>query len=137
MKKDNKTLYESIMASVAKEVKKALNESAGDGWDLEGLDQLEEAFGEIESFMYEVRNCVRGAYTGCYTYEDLAEKLRNISDSLSMAADEIENTPEPEELDKDGDDDLDDTDYPETDGEKRERDDEESYDGPKWTSDEY
>lgn len=98
--KTNKQLYESIMSSVAKQVKKALNESAGDGWDLDELDQLEEAFGEIESFMYEVRNCVRGAYTGCYTYEELAEKLRNISDSLSMAADEIENMPEPEPEDE-------------------------------------
>ena len=94
--KNTKKLYESIMASVAKQVKKALNESAEDGWDLKDLDQLEEAFGEIESFMYEVRNCRRGAYTGCYTYEDLAEKLRNISDSLSMAADEIENMSESE-----------------------------------------
>ena len=94
--KSNKQLYESIMASVAKQVKKAINESVGDGWDLGDLDQLEEAFGEIENFMYEVRNCVRGAYTGCYTYEELAEKLRNISDSLAMAAEEIENMSEPE-----------------------------------------
>lgn len=94
--KSNKQLYESIMVSVAKQVKKALNESAGDGWDLGDLNQLEEAFDEIENFMYEVRNCVRGAYTGCYTYEELAEKLRNISDSLAMAAEEIENMSEPE-----------------------------------------
>ena len=98
--KNTKKLYESIMSSVAKQVKKTLNESAGDGWDLDDLDQLEEAFGEIENFMYEVRNCVRGAYTGCHTYEELADKLRNISDSLSMAADEIENTPEPEPEDE-------------------------------------
>lgn len=94
--KTNKQLYESIMSSVAKQVKKALNESAGDGWDLGDLDQLEEAFNEIERFMYEVRNCVRGAYSDCYTYAELAEKLRNIAESLAMAADEIENTPEPE-----------------------------------------
>ena len=94
--KNTKKLYESIMASVAKEVKKTLNESASDGWDLEDLGQLEEAFGEIENFMYEVRNCVRGAYTGCYTYEDLADKLRRIAEDLMTAADEIENTPEPE-----------------------------------------
>lgn len=103
MKKDNKqALYENIMKTVREQVKKALNESAGDGWDLEDLYQLEEAFGEIESFMYEVRNCVRGAYTGCYTYKDLAEKLRNISEDLSVAANEIENMqePEPEEYDE-------------------------------------
>lgn len=101
MKKDNKkALYENIMTSVAKEVKKALNESAGDGWDLEDLDQLEEAFSEIEEFIYEVRNCVRGAYTNCYTYVDLADELRSIADSLSMAADEIENMSEPEPEDE-------------------------------------
>lgn len=95
--KTNKQLYESIMTSVAKQVKKVLNESAADGWDLGDLDQLEEAFNEIERFMYEVRNCVRGAYSDCYTYAELAEKLRNIAESLAMAADEIENTPEPED----------------------------------------
>ena len=98
--KTNKQLYESIMASVAKEVKKALNESAGDGWDLDGIDSLDEAFSKIESFMYEVRNCVRGAYTNCYTYADLADELRSIADSLSIAADEIENIPEPEPEDE-------------------------------------
>ena len=95
--KNTKKLYESIMASVAKQVKKTLNESAGDGWNLSELYELDEAINEIESFIYEVRNCRRGVYTGCYTYVDLAEKLRNISDSLSIAADEIENTPEPED----------------------------------------
>ena len=98
--KTNKQLYESIMTSVAKQVKKVLNESAGDGWDLDDVSSLEEALEEIESFMYEVRNCQRGAYTDCYTYAELAEKLRNISDSLSMAADEIENIPEPEPEDE-------------------------------------
>ena len=97
--KNTKKLYESIMSSVAKQVKKALNESA-DGWDLGDLDQLEEAFNEIERFMYEVRNCVRGTYSDCYTYAELAEKLRNIAESLAMAADEIENTPEPEPEDE-------------------------------------
>ena len=88
------------MSSVAKQVKKVLNESAGDGWDLGDLDQLEEAFNEIERFMYEVSNCVRGAYSNSYTYAELAEKLRNIAESLAMAADEIENTPEPEPEDE-------------------------------------
>ena len=42
--KTNKQLYESIMSSVAKQVKKALNESVGDGWDLDDVSSLEEAF---------------------------------------------------------------------------------------------
>lgn len=126
MKKDSKkALYESIMRTVSTQVKKALNESAGDGWDLEDLDQLEEAFGEIESFIYEVRNCVRGAYTGCHTYEDLAEKLRNISDSLSMAADEIENMPESNKDDEDEDDSWEGP-Y-ETEEERAQRDEDESW----------
>lgn len=106
--KNTKKLYESIISSVAKQVKKALNESAGDGWDLSDLYQLDEAFDKIESFIYEVRNCVRGAYTNCYTYVDLADELRSIADSLSMAADEIENTPEPDpEEDEEFEDDVD------------------------------
>lgn len=123
--KTNKQLYESIMASVAKQVKKALNESAGDGWDLDGLDSLDEAFEEIESFMYEVRNCRRGAYTGCYTYEKLADKLRSIADSLSMAADEIENMTEPNENDEDEDDSWEGP-Y-ETEEERAQRDEDESW----------
>ena len=105
--KTNKQLYESIMTSVAKQVKKVLNESTGDGWDLGDLDQLEDAFNEIERFMYEVRNCVRGAYSDCHTYAELAEKLRNIAESLAMAADEIENTPEPEDEEELEDDEYD------------------------------
>lgn len=94
--KNTKKLYESIMSSVAKQVKKALNESA-DGWD---LDQFEDAFNNIESFIYEVRNCVRGAYTNCYTYAELADELRSIANSLSSVADEIENISEPEPEDE-------------------------------------
>ena len=90
--KTNKQLYETIMSSVAKQVKKALNESTGDGWDLGDLDQLEEAFNEIERFMYEVRNCVRGAYSDCYTYAELAEKLRNIAESLAMSREKFKIT---------------------------------------------
>jgi len=40
MKQDNKKLYESIMASVAKEVKKALNESP-DNYSYDGTDDWE------------------------------------------------------------------------------------------------
>ena len=99
--KNTKKLYESIMASVAKQVKKTLNESAGDGWNLSELYELDEAINEIESFIYEVRNCVRGAYTNCYTYADLADELRSIANSLSAVADEIENIPEPDPEDED------------------------------------
>lgn len=97
MEKDNKkALYESIMKTVSEQVKKALNESA-DGWDLRDDSMLMETFDDIESAIYEIKNCVRGAYTGCETYEELGQHLRDLGQSLMECAGEIEGMEEPEE----------------------------------------
>lgn len=68
-----------------------------DGWNLEGqVWSVDEVFEELEGLMYEVRNCVRGSYTGCKTYPELADYMRRLSDKLSQSAEDVEYQPEEE-----------------------------------------
>ena len=80
-----------------------LTESS-DGWSESIQDVLYDSFDQLESLMYEVRNCVRGAYTNCETSEELADYVDGISNELSSAADEIRDLPA---YDQDEDDDFD------------------------------
>jgi hypothetical protein len=83
MKKNKKqALYESIMKTVSSQVKKALNESAGDGWDENELYDLIEVLDDIYNLSYEVKNCVRGAYTNANTYEELADHIEDLAARL-------------------------------------------------------
>ena len=69
-----------------------------DGWNLEGqVWPVDEVFGQLEELMYEVRNCVRGSYTGCKTYPELADYMRRLADNLKQAAEDVEYQPEEEE----------------------------------------
>lgn len=49
-----------------------------DGWSENVRDDLEESFSNLESLMYEVRNCVRGCYTNSETNAELAEYIRGL-----------------------------------------------------------
>lgn len=64
-----------------------LLDSEDDGWGDEVRDNLEDAFRSSERLAYEVRNCIRGAYTGCKTIEELAEKVRSVGNLYLEAAD--------------------------------------------------
>lgn len=69
-----------------------------DGWSENVRDDLEESFSNLESLMYEVRNCVRGCYTNSETNAELAEYIRGLAEELKSAADMVEDEPdEPEE----------------------------------------
>lgn len=73
-----------------------------DGWNLEGqVWSVDEVFDQLEEMMYEVRNCVRGSYTGCKTYPELADYMRKLADHLKQAAEDVEYQPEEEEDDDD------------------------------------
>lgn len=87
MKRDKKAMFESIMATVSKQVKRALNESAMDGWDENELDFLTEVLSQIYDLKYEIESCRRGAFTNCETYEELSNHVRELADGLSEAAD--------------------------------------------------
>ena len=66
-----------------------------EGWKLAGhVWPVDEVFEELEGLMYEVRNCVRGSYTGCKTYPELADYMRKLADKLSQAAEDVEYQPE-------------------------------------------
>lgn len=76
-------------------MRKCLKENSNDGWSDAVRDIVEEFGSEVEEVLYEVRNCVRGAYGGFgSTSADLAGHLRDIASHIENAADEIENLPE-------------------------------------------
>ena len=56
-----------------------------DGWDLEGFDELNEVLSNISRLKYELDNTVRGAYTGCETYEQLGEYIIELAHALEDA----------------------------------------------------
>ena len=57
-----------------------------DGWSDEVKDCLEDVFTNLEQLMYEVRNCVRGAYTHANTNEELAEHIQSLAEELGSVA---------------------------------------------------
>lgn len=78
-----------------------LTESLNDGWDEEFED--EPVLGNLENFIYEIRNAVKGAYTGATTYQELADYIEELADELSDFASEVRVHPEDED-DNDEDD---------------------------------
>ena len=72
-----------------------LNESASDGWDEEFKD--EPVLSDLEKFIYEIRNAIKGAYTRAKTYKELADYIENLADELSDFASEVRLHPEDEE----------------------------------------
>lgn len=78
-----------------------LTESLNDGWDEEFED--EPVLGNLENFIYEIRNAVKGAYTGATTYQKLADYIEELADELSDFASEVRVHPEDED-DNDEDD---------------------------------
>ena len=72
-----------------------LTESLNDGWDEEFED--EPVLDNLENFIYEIRNAVKGAYTGATTYQELADYIEELADELSDFASEVRVHPEDEE----------------------------------------
>lgn len=61
-----------------------------DGWGDFISDESEYLFNELESLMYEIRNCRRGSYAGFgNTVPDLVDELNRLSSSLSDLASRI------------------------------------------------
>lgn len=62
-----------------------------DGWSEEVRDCLEDVFSDLESLIYEVRNCVRGCYTEANTNEELADYVAGLAGRLASVADDLPN----------------------------------------------
>ena len=72
-----------------------------DGWSDEVRDCLEDVFSDLEKLMYEVRNCVRGAYTRANTNEELADYVAELADKLASVADDLPNCEDNSTLEED------------------------------------
>ena len=60
-------------------------------------------FSDIYDARYEIENCVRGCYTGCNTYSELADFIKNLGERLSRYADYLrtkKDEPDEDEDDK-------------------------------------
>lgn len=60
------------------------------GWNNGNVYNVLEVTDKVYDLAYELKNCVRGAYTGCETYEDLQEYVRRLARELEEAADMME-----------------------------------------------
>ena len=97
LKGENMNTDEKSTESVPKEDEKGTKSVSNeeledeDGWGEEIPERLESIFSEIESVMYEVRNCRRGSFgIRGDTVSALAGKLNTIADELQMEADDLE-----------------------------------------------
>lgn len=70
--------------------KKSLVEDINDGWELEDTESgLLDVINDLERVAYELKNCIRGAYTKCTTYKELAIYLKNKAEELDYEADAL------------------------------------------------
>ena len=61
-----------------------------DGWGEEMVENLSPLLDDIESFIYELKNCVRGSFTGCKTKEELRNYMvENLAARLTEEAENI------------------------------------------------
>jgi len=75
---------------------KKLLEDINDGWELEDNYDVDlNVLDDMNSFIYEIRNTIRGAYTKATTYKELATYIRNdLIQPLEYLAQDIENIKE-------------------------------------------
>lgn len=83
---------ESALASSKNKLKESEDDDEDeedDGWSEDILDEVEGVISDIEQLAYELRSCVRGAYTNCKTRGDLSNYITNLANDLLDAAERI------------------------------------------------
>lgn len=70
-----------------------------DGWDIVHT-QFNKVLDRINDLDYEVKNCIKGAYTNCYSYEELGEYIRQLGMDLMDSADEISELSDEDEFEE-------------------------------------
>ena len=78
------------------------------GWNNDNVYNVIEVTDKVYDLAYELKNCVRGAYTGCKTYEELRDYIRHLASELEDAAYMIDTCDDECEFDCDCDYDEDD-----------------------------
>lgn len=68
-----------------------------DGWNTDKLDSLTSVLNDIYNLQYEIENCVRGAYTGAHTYEELGRYIQELGNQLIQEGSYIEEEVEEDE----------------------------------------
>lgn len=77
-----------------------------DGWDRDNeiIQQLiDDTLTKIYELKYELENCVRGSYTECETYSELAEYIRDLGEELSGYYNDIYDIEDEKEEEEDED----------------------------------
>lgn len=79
---------QAMLAELAES--KPLSEDINDGWELEDTESgLLDVIGDLERVAYELKNCIRGAYTRCTTYKELSMYLKKRAEELDYEADAL------------------------------------------------
>lgn len=68
-----------------------------DGWNEEQLEGVLSILDDLDSLSYELKNCVRGCYTGAHTYEELQDYILRLADRLHCEAECMDTTEDEEE----------------------------------------
>ena len=61
-----------------------------DGWNTEALSNLVQALEDAQTLAYEINCCVKGAYSGARTYEELKEYAEKIADRIKIGAEDCD-----------------------------------------------
>lgn len=70
-----------------------------DGWDIVHTS-FNKVLDRINDLDYEIKNCIKGAYTNCYSYEELGEYIRQLGMDLMDSADEISELSDEDEFEE-------------------------------------
>ena len=68
-----------------------------DGWNTEALSTLIQALEDAQNLAYEINCCVRGAYSGARTYEELKEYAEKIAARIKTGAEDCDYVNDEEE----------------------------------------
>lgn len=68
-----------------------------DGWNEEKLEGILGVLDDLYDLTYELKNCVRGCYTGAHTYEELQSYIERKAQQLKEEAEYMDTTEDEEE----------------------------------------
>lgn len=68
-----------------------------DGWNEDKLEGVIGVLDDIYNLSYELKNCVRGCYTGAHTYKELQDHINSLADRLHNEAEWMDTEEDEEE----------------------------------------